>query len=369
MSTSYLIKYPFTKEALKHLQTLEIDIFSLAKNYSEVFESAVENVEMILDNGEYITKKLYPGDEVLLYPITKMLIEIINNDFLRFKFADIVSKRTQVFLSKESFDLIGNIAVNTFNWKLLFGDFEFDSKCDFKLKFNNYLQVAPRDSNWKLVNRKLEDGWVFLKKKEIIRLISEKVKRDITKKSKNKRELPQLPPEIEKIVTQLQEKAQKYKRTIDLKFRGNIITNEETYPPCIREILTRLKEGENLDHTSRLVFLFFLLNIGKNVEEIVDLFKAQPDFNQQKTTYYIEHAAGKRGSGTQYSSYGCAKIRTYGLCRAEEDIWCRDEEKKIKNPMNYFKKKNWKLQNVVIPRILAFPFLITSTKIHHRNLH
>lgn len=369
MSISYFVKYPFTKEAITNLETLEVDIFSIVDDYPEVFQTATENIEMILDKGEYIKTKLYPKDEVLLFPITKMLVEIINDNYLRFKFADIISKRTQNFLLKENLELISNIAINTFNWNLLCENIKFNDNYDCKLKFNDFLSVAPRDSNWKLINRKFEEGWVFLKKREIIRLISEKVKKIIIKEPMNRREMPALPAEIEEKVNFLKEKALKYKNTFDLRFRANIITDEETYPPCIKEILSKLKGGENLDHTSRLIFIFFLLSIGKSIEEIVDLFRAQPDFNEEKTKYYIEHAAGKRGSGTQYFSYGCAKINTYGLCRAEEDIWCKDEEKKIKNPMNYFKKKNWKIQNVIIPKILMFPFLLTSPKKHNRNLH
>ncbi|MHA1298468.1 MAG: hypothetical protein ACTSO9_03390, partial [Candidatus Helarchaeota archaeon] len=257
--------------------------------------------------------------------------------------------------------------VNTFNWSLEFGDFEFEGDFDCKLKFNNYLSVAPRDSNWKLINRRFEQSWVYLKKREIVRLVAEKVKRDLIKKSISRGELPEIPNFLEEKIKYLQNKAEKYRASISSKFTGKIITSKETYPPCIRAILTKVKEGENLDHTSRLIFLFFLLSIGKSIEEIVNLFRAQPDFNEEKTTYYVEHAAGKRGSGTQYSSYGCAKISTYGLCRAEEDIWCRDESKKIKNPLNYFQRKNWKIRNVLIPRILAFPFVITSKKKHNRN--
>jgi len=117
--------------------------------------------------------------------------------------------------------------------------------------------------------------------------------------------------------------SQKYKSKLQSSFKGKLITSKETYPPCITAILATLKKGVNLDHTSRLVLIFFLLNAEKSVEEIVDLFRAQPDFNEQKTTYYVEHAAGKRGSGTKYSSFGCAKIKSYGLCKEEQDFWCR----------------------------------------------
>ena len=369
MSNSYYTKYPFTKEAIEHLKTLEIDIYSLSEKYPEVLDAAVENIEFILEKGEYTKKNLYPTENFLVYPTTKMLIEIIKNDFLRYKFADVVSKRTSKLLSKENPDFIKNIAENTFNWILLFNDLELEGHYDCKMKFHDYLSVAPnfRDSTWKLINRRIEAGWVFLKKQEIIRLISEKVKQNILKKPISEKELPKIPLNIEEKVNYLQNIVQKYKSTVDIEFREKLVSSKETYPPCIRNILIKLKNGENLDHTSRLVFTFFLLNIRKSVEELIDLFKTQPDFNEKKTTYYIEHAAGLRGSGTQYSSYGCAKINTYGLCREEEDFWC--QTKKIKHPIQYFERKNWKIQNVIIPKILAFPLLITSNKKYERYFY
>lgn len=376
MSISNYIKYPFAEETIKYLKDLEIDIFSLSERYPDVMDAAVKNIETILENGEYLLEnqeygkdKLYPNDEILLYPTTKMLIEIINNDFLRNKFADVISKRTSKFLSKENTPFIKNIVENTFNWNLSFDGLELNKQYDYKMKFYDYLSVAPnlRDSTWKLINRKVEAGWVFLKKQEIIRLISEKVKQNIVKRPISKKELPKIPEIIKDKVDNLQEIIQKHKSNVESKFQEKLIINKDTYPPCITNILTKLKNGENLDHMSRLVFLFFFLNIGKSIEEIVDLFRVQPDFNEKKTTYYIEHAAGKRGSGTRYSSFACAKINTYGLCRKEEDFWC--QTKNIKHPMQYLAKKNWKIQNVIIPKILVFPLLIVSNKKNERNLY
>ncbi len=369
MSISYFKKYPFTKEAIENLKNLEIDIFSLSEQHPDVLNTAVENIEMILDKGEYNEKELYQNEEVLVYPISKMLIELINNDFLRYKFADVVSKRTSKLLSKENFNLISNIAINTFDWKLSVDDLDLNIQYDCRIKFNNYLSVAPnlRDSIWKLINRRIESGWVYLKKQEIVRLISEKVKQDIIKRPIKKKELPKIPTFLEDKVENLKQFAQKYESKIQSGLKGKLITSKETYPPCITGILTELKKGVNLDHTSRLVFIFFLLNTEKPIEEIVDLFRTQPDFNEGRTTYYVEHAAGERGSGTKYSSYGCPKIKTYGLCKEEEDFWCHT--KKIKHPMEYFQRKNWKIQNVIIPRILAFPLLIISKKKHERHFY
>ncbi|MFX1451043.1 MAG: hypothetical protein ACFFCM_09385 [Promethearchaeota archaeon] len=369
MSISYYKKYPFTKEAIEHLKNLEIDIFSLSEQHPDVLNAAIENIEVILDKGEYSEKELYQNEEILIYPICKMLIELVDNDYLRYKFADVVSKRTSKLLSKETSNLINNIAKDTFEWDVSFDNSDLQPKYDCKIKFHNYLSVAPnfRDSTWKLVNRRIESGWIYLKKQEIIRLIAEKVKQDIITKPIIRKEFPQIPDFIEEKVKYLQNFSQKYKSKLQSSFKGKLITSKETYPPCITTILTTLKKGVNLDHTSRLVLIFFLLNAEKSVEEIVELFRAQPDFNEQKTTYYVEHAAGKRGSGTKYSSFGCAKIKSYGLCKEEQDFWCNSG--KINHPLRYFDRKNWKIQNVIIPKILAFPFLITSKKKSERTFY
>lgn len=85
-------------------------------------------------------------------------------------------------------------------------------------------------------------------------------------------------------------------------------------PPCIQRIKERAERGDNLSHEERLVLLFWWMNnVTQDVDELVDLFRRVPDFDEKKTRYYVEHAL-KKG----YKPFGCEKIKALGLCPVSE---------------------------------------------------
>ena len=92
---------------------------------------------------------------------------------------------------------------------------------------------------------------------------------------------------------------------------------EEAFPPCMRDIIERARRGEHLSHHERFAIATFLLNIGAEIDYVVDVFRSMPDFKEKITRYQVEHLAGLRGSGKKYRTYSCEKMKTLGLCRAE----------------------------------------------------
>jgi len=100
-------------------------------------------------------------------------------------------------------------------------------------------------------------------------------------------------------------------------------------PPCMRAILDALKRGENLPHTARFAITTYLLKRGWDVEQIVDLFRNAPDFNEKITRYQVQHIAGRAGGRKEYAVPSCKTMREWGLCITN----CG-----IKNPLEYGRK-------------------------------
>jgi len=120
--------------------------------------------------------------------------------------------------------------------------------------------------------------------------------------------------EIEDYVQDLIVKKQK-------RFHSSLLADGETvthelFAPCIRAILYKLSQGENLSHNERLAIAFYYLNTNHSVEQTVDLFRTSPDFDEGIARYQVEFAAGMRGRGTKYSMYGCSKMRSLHMCYA-----------------------------------------------------
>ncbi len=108
------------------------------------------------------------------------------------------------------------------------------------------------------------------------------------------------------------------------------------FPPCIAKLLREAEEGKNLPHMARFTLASFMISIGKKPEEIIDIFRRLPDFDEHKTMYHLRHIAGQIGSRIKYVPPSCATLRTFNLCPSGDELCL-----KIKHPLAYY---NYKLK-------------------------
>jgi len=101
----------------------------------------------------------------------------------------------------------------------------------------------------------------------------------------------------------------------------------------MKYLLAKVKKGENLSHLARFAITSFLVNIGFSIDEIVDLWRSSPDFDENIARYQVEHIAGLRGSGTKYIPPSCKTLKVHGICPS--GVEC-DEKK---NPLKYYYRK------------------------------
>jgi len=78
--------------------------------------------------------------------------------------------------------------------------------------------------------------------------------------------------------------------------------------PCIQEALKRHLEDKE-GHLMRLAIAVEFLNKGYSVNRVVDLFRAQGDFDPSRTRYYVEDAKRKG-----YKPFRCSTIKKLGFC-------------------------------------------------------
>ncbi|MGB9854755.1 MAG: DNA primase small subunit domain-containing protein [Candidatus Bathyarchaeales archaeon] len=106
----------------------------------------------------------------------------------------------------------------------------------------------------------------------------------------------------------------------DLKTREKIIALKSTrlpdssksfvkgIRPCIRKALQLPLEGAN-GHLMRLAIAREYLKAGYSIDEIVPLFRNQPDYSPLKTRYYVEHAQKNPAK-----PFKCRTIQRLGYC-------------------------------------------------------
>ena len=105
------------------------------------------------------------------------------------------------------------------------------------------------------------------------------------------------------------------------------------YPPCIKHAMEIINKGENLPHSARFMLATYMLAIGKSEEQVIEIFKNSPDYNEKITRYQVEHLAGMKGSHIKYSVPSCDRLRTEDLCYAVKE--CEN----LINPIQFGRRK------------------------------
>ncbi|MEM2737973.1 MAG: DNA primase large subunit PriL [Candidatus Bathyarchaeia archaeon] len=329
-----LAKYPFLKEAAEYVKTLDLNIEDLVSpDFSQILNRAKERVEEAILYA-IVTRKLQNEEiEILSFPTAIMLAAATENSFIKRRYALAEAKQAYGDLKFESREKIVAVAKN-FQWNITLADSEEAmAPYEFKLHFTDYLKNTANlhEKKWKLVNRLLANGYVYLTKTETARLLSEEVRRHIEKRLEIG-ELPKLPQKIVGIAETL--KTLTLEKVSKTEIEGIPKTiNVDAFPPCVAILYDAAQKGRHLSHMARFTLTTFLVNIGMPIENIIGLFGASSDFNERLTRYQVEHIAGERGSRTRYKPPNCETLKTHGIC-----VNPVESCKAVRHPLGFYKK-------------------------------
>jgi|GEM_PF-6975522 hypothetical protein len=120
-----------------------------------------------------------------------------------------------------------------------------------------------------------------------------KVNKRITKRAEREKEIREILKKINRVRSLFRQKHKKYGKT----------------PPCISKILEKANSGINLEHNERFTLTTWFLRSGYNEDQILDIFRNQPDFKPEKTAYQIHHIMGHK-----YRYPSCETRKSWGLC-------------------------------------------------------
>ncbi|MHA1860515.1 MAG: hypothetical protein ACTSVF_05420 [Candidatus Asgardarchaeia archaeon] len=270
-----------------------------------------------------------PVEEFYKQIFVRVLVSILDDRYLRERYAVFIQKRTERFLMEEDEDVVFSIAKDEIGWNVSRVDLVVGGKVyKFSIDFKDYLDGSSGidDRFWNLSNRILRRGSVLLSKRELVRLISQKAKNVV--RGFTGKKLEEVPYSLRMRLIPLRRVLSSSKR--ELKIGGSLVP--KLLPPCIRNLLEMLKNGENIPHFGRFTLTSFLVNIGMRVEEILEIISNSPDFDEKIARYQIEHIAGLRGSGTKYKTPNCETLKKLGFCSPDEKC------KNVKSPIVYYSR-------------------------------
>jgi DNA primase large subunit len=330
---SDLAKYPFLRESTEYVKKLSLRIEDLENpEFAAILDRAEERLEEAVLYNLVNRKSQNDEVEVLSFPVAIMLAVATQNSFIKKRYATAEAKGAYESLRLEPEEKILAIAQN-FGWKLKSNN---DARIpyEFALVFTDYLRNTThlRDKKWKLVNRPLSNGKVYLTRNEVTRLLSEEVRQHIEQRLEVKER-----PKFSSKITQMAEKIKKL--TIEKLGKTEMevfpkAAVETAFPPCIQSLYQTFSSGRHLSHIGRFTLTSFLVSIGMPSETVVQLFKNISDFNERMTRYQVEHIAGERGSRTAYLPPRCDTLKTHGVCTNPDEL-C----KRIRHPLNYYRVK------------------------------
>ena len=332
-----ITKYPFLAEAGQYLKDkgFTLEQFATDPDLQIIVDKAYERVECA-SWGKIFNSTLDGSKEGISLPLEVfsfllaiILLKLSGANVLISRFSLAEARRAEKFLEK---DLIGNMnktseELATKIFKDLFSVSIKKTGNYFVIPISDYLRHAVNfhELEWRLINRHVEKGMVFLNSHETVRLIRKELDGYIKSRIRSV-QTPSLSQGFEEKVKKLAEMAKKFTVTT------TIISTE--YPPCVEHAIKVLNDGENLPHSGRFMLATFLLGRGQTVDDIAPLFKNAPDYNEKVTRYQLNQISGETGSNTKYSCPSCEKIKSNDLCFATPDC------DYIINPLQFGKKRS-----------------------------
>lgn len=355
------------REFIKRL-FLDYPLDEIYERVIRIFGAAFENKEEILN---------YKIDElnVYLYLLLKILLSIFNDNAIANRIANLYSKINYNELSIESDFVIYEICrdleldilyyENPITYRIIIAKNQREEiKTKFTIHFTDYLNLAAsmRDDFRKLVNNSLKNGEVFIQKRDLVRLLQEYVRKKVLSRQKlDKNSLEKSRQKLFKIdeFKQLHdrilldwEKMRDDHEPLEFQW-GEDFELTEIAPPCLKHVLHKASESQNLIHNERLFLVFLLHALKIPIEKIVKIFSTLPDFDRDKTLYQVNFALNKK-----YTPHKCDTLKSLNLCMAEKykDELClkgyysiaKDEERKVNHPLTYMYVKQYRLSKTKI---------------------
>jgi len=344
LSRTDLAKYPFTVDAVEYVKGLEFKLEDFS-GYEQVADRAVERLKESalrpVRDGYLPGKEERMGDEgrrnveILSFPLAIIMMKSVGDPYFQKRFALYEAKKASGWLENDDTGKIVEIARKNFGWKV---SQDIPAKM-LKLHFSDYLRNASklREDKWKLVNRSLEYGDVYITKTDAARLLEEEVRQHIYSKFQGDVEV-ELPQTLGDRVAELKTFFQAQKKALPSEEKLGEV-DSKAFPPCIASMYMQVLSGKNVSHIGRFTLTAFLLNVGASTEEVSKLYTSATDFDERLTRYQVEHIAGVVGGRVKYKPLTCANMRTHRLC-SNPDETCS----KIRHPLQYYGRKKRSLK-------------------------
>jgi DNA primase large subunit len=321
-----LSRYPILPETRQFFETFAVEEL---EGYAEATKLRITEA---LQRGE---KGVLPREDafedLLTFGLARVLCIAIGEPWLLKRWALAEASRMERFLHVETKELKETVLKTVLNIEAV-DDKRLRDEFSYKVHLAEYLKLIRELSGpeWRLVNRMVHRGYVYLTEAEIVRLFRQLAYQRLSStEGAPKITIKQLPAKLQEAAEDVMRELVKLRSSYAYETATAPIT--EDWPPCMEAIRNRIADAS---HKELFSFAAFLVNRGYTTEQILTMLAERPDFNEKIARYQVEHIAGLRGSRTKYRPPSCQTMKSLGLC-VEDGKYC---PRWIQNPLQYQKK-------------------------------
>lgn len=364
-------RYPFFAPAREAVQQVDEALSELVTRDAAAVDRGRERVERALLEGTVAAEdptRWDPRDELLSYPIARVLVSLIDSPAAVEKYAEAEAatayeRFTDDFAAGD--DGLRSTPTDRADLDDVLREFGLDDAVAaertnqataepvgrtaggrsagrsgggssrpvrwFRVDVTAYLRLAGGWSDrWRLVNRELAAGEVRVEREELYRMLREAVRRQVAEG------LPfdvAASPDGEVIADALEPTVTDLRDLLaDRDEIGEIDTVvPDLFPPCMTELVERARRGSEFDPHESFALMAFLTGIGMDADEIID-FCRSTSLEEAGIRYQTEYLRDERG--TQYPPPSCETLHAYGLCDNEDDHW-----ELASHPLVYYQRR------------------------------
>ncbi len=323
-------RYPFLDAAREAVDEAAVDLADLvARDDPAAVARAVGRVEAALSGETTGDPHRRPRVELLSYPVARVLVSLVEDPVLTRKYARAEAVTAYLrFTDDFEGDELRSASGERMTLDRLLREFDLaaaitEADGGYRVDVGEYLSLSgdlPGD-RWQLTTRALSDGGVPVDREELHLLLRQAVERRVSAG------LPLRVPEA--IASELEAAVDDVEESLaDLELAGDIDTVvPDLFPPCMTNLVDRVRDGKDLPEHSRFVLTSFLTAIGMDETEIAEFCSGDAD------AYRTERIATADG-GTEYPPPSCETMVAYGDCVNTDEL-CET----IPHPMKYYEKR------------------------------
>jgi DNA primase large subunit len=330
-------RYPFLDASRAAVETADIDLATVVTEGGPAVERGHERVERALLEGTTAPEepRLWSTRaELLSYPIARVLVSLLDmpGAVEKYAAAEAATARERFVEDFEADLELKSADRGRLTLDRLLSDFELAGGVEptgdgtFAVDVTAYLELAGGvdGSEWRLARRPLSEGTVPVTRPELYTLLREAVARRVGEG------LPLSVPEA--IAEPLAAELESIRRSVadldpPMSFEAVV---PGLFPPCMRALLSRIRDGEPLPDHSRFSLLSFLLATGLDADGVLELCDAEDAADALRPQ--IERLSDEDGAVAAPPS--CAVMDEYGDCVDRDDL-CET----IGHPLSYYGTK------------------------------